>query len=238
MHTIIHRAKSRGKGDYDWLTTRYSFSFAEWFDPARMGFGALRVLNDDQILPGKGFGMHGHKEMEIITLVMTGELTHKDSMGNSGKVHAGEVQVMSAGTGVMHSEFNASDTTLLSLFQIWIEPNKSDVTPHYAQKVFTLENKALGETPLVGPWGTEAPLSIHQDAWLSHIALDSTHPITYTLKKEGNGLYAFILQGKARVADNILSMRDAIGITESRAIVITTSSQATLLLIEVPVKNR
>lgn len=234
MEKVIHRASERGKGDYDWLTTRYSFSFADWYEPTRMGFGALRVINDDVIVPSSGFGIHSHKDMEIITIVTKGTVTHEDSIGNKGTVPAGDVQVMSAGTGVTHSEYNRSQDEPLALFQIWITPDTKNVAPRYAQKSFGIEKKGNGATLLVSPDGTDGSLSIHQDAYLSHVVLDSTHPFSYEIKKEGNGAYVFVLDGEVTIDGVPLSPRDALGITGTDTFALTTPARATALVIEVP----
>ncbi|MES2225909.1 MAG: pirin family protein [Patescibacteria group bacterium] len=233
MQTIIHHAEDRGKGDYAWLTTRYSFSFANWYDPKRLGFGALLVINDDRIEPEQGFGTHQHENMEIITIVTSGTLTHKDSMGNVGTIGAGEVQVMSAGTGVAHSEYNASETEPLMLFQIWIRPNVRDVEPRYDQKQFPTDTR--GFTKLVGPVGSSDSLGIHQDAYITSATLAAGDSHTYDIRKEGNGIYAFVVSGTPAIAGVPLRARDALGITETDSFELTADTPAQVLLIEVPI---
>jgi redox-sensitive bicupin YhaK (pirin superfamily) len=228
MRTITHRQQDRGKGEYGWLSTRYSFSFADWYEPSRMGFGALRVINDDRIAPANGFGMHSHQDMEIITIVLTGAVTHKDSLGNVGTVAAGDVQVMSAGTGVSHSEYNDSETEPLELFQIWIEPKTFGIAPAYAQKHFGFP-KSAGSVQLVGKDG----LAINQDAGISYVVIDKERPAIYDIV-HGNGVYVFMIEGEAMVTGEKLSARDALGIMDASSVVLNTDGHARLLVIEVP----
>jgi quercetin 2,3-dioxygenase len=231
MAIHIHHADDRGKGDYEWLKTRYSFSFANWYNPARMGFGALRVINDDSIAPASGFPPHSHRDMEIITIVTKGTLTHKDSLGNVGTVRSGEVQVMSAGTGVTHSEYNASDTEELQLFQIWITPERPGVSPRYDQKDYP---KAAGIITLVGPTGSGELLTINQQAHISRALVPAGGLLEYTLKDHAHGLYAFVVSGTPTVAGIALTPRDALGITETTTVTLSSNEPAELLLFEVP----
>ena len=230
MKTTIYRASERGVGEYDWLSTRYSFSFANWYEPSRMGFGALRVINDDRIAGKNGFGAHGHRDMEIITIVLSGTLTHEDSMGNRGVIRAGEVQVMSAGTGVVHAEFNESEEEL-TLFQIWITPNATGHAPRYAQQEFPVGER---ETVLVAPIGHEGALGIHQDAYITRLSLQPDESSEYRIKKNGNGLYVLVVDGEVAIADEVLGKRDAVGIEDTTAITSTARAKTELLLIEVP----
>lgn len=234
MKAVVHRATDRGRGDYAWLSTRYSFSFANWYDPARMGFGALRVINDDRIAPMSGFGAHRHEDMEIITIVTHGAVTHEDSMGNSGRVSAGDVQVMSAGTGVTHAERNDSPNEELTLFQIWIATNAEGAEPRYEQKTFNLESKQPGLTLLVAPTDEEGALVIYQDAYLYQGVLDAQTPLTYSLKGAAHGAYVFVIEGEVTVAGQVLGARDAIGITDTDAFTIESHEAARLLIIDVP----
>ncbi len=233
MKTILHKANERGEAEHGWLSSRFSFSFAEWFNPNRMGFGALRVLNDDTIQPSSGFGMHPHRDMEIITIVTSGSVTHKDSEGNEGVVSAGEVQVMSAGTGVVHSEYNESEHEELTLFQIWILPNKENAPVSYSQKNFDFMNVTPGALPLVAPYGEQKKdeLLINQDAWVTYVYSDET-PYEYRIKKEGNGVYIFVIEGSCQVSNITLLARDALGVSETEKV--TLSGFAKLLLIDVP----
>ncbi len=238
MEKILHRADKRGRGDHGWLSTRYSFSFADWFEPARMGFGALRVLNDDTIAPASGFPMHGHRDMEIITIVTHGTLTHKDSLGNTGTVNAGEVQVMSAGAGIVHSEYNASPSEPLALFQIWIQTGKVGSAPRYDQKSFKALRAEDGVVPLVGPLGGTCPLGIRQDAFIARAIINAEHPCEYRLHKEGNGVYVFVIDGAAEVAGERLRARDALGISGTDTVDVAAEAHADVLIIEVPLELR
>jgi redox-sensitive bicupin YhaK (pirin superfamily) len=234
MKTVLHKADTRGKADHGWLNTRFSFSFAQWQDPERIHFGALRVLNDDYIAEGMGFGMHPHDNMEIITIPMSGQLEHKDSMGNTGIISKGEVQVMSAGTGIYHSEYNKNKDQPVSLFQIWIFPDKKNVTPRYAQKEFDFSTLKNSFRTIVSPMGSEEGLNIHQNAWFSIGKLDKESTYTYELKDKTNGVYAFIIEGSASINNEKLERRDALGISETEKIEIKADSNLEILLIEIP----
>jgi redox-sensitive bicupin YhaK (pirin superfamily) len=241
MKKTIHKAESRGRADKDWLSTRYSFSFANWYDPTRMGFGALRVINDDTIAPDNGFSMHTHKDMEIITLVTSGVVTHRDSMGNTGTVGVGEIQVLSAGTGVAHAEYNNSKEVPLKLFQIWIEPRSKGLVPRYEQKAIPTTKDSA--TILVSPDGREGSLRITQEAYLSLVSLSEAKNIVYTIKKGGNGIYLFVISGVVEVDGLVLSARDAMGISDldfndngsSSSVRIDSRGSCELLVIEVPI---
>jgi hypothetical protein len=233
MKTTLHRASERGIGEHGWLSTRYSFSFADWYNPEKMGFGALRVINDDRIAADSGFGQHAHKDMEIITIVMKGAVTHQDSMGNKGAVPAGDVQAMSAGTGVVHAEYNDSPDEPLELFQIWIEPKEKNVAPRYAQRAFGLNEATPGITLLVGPDGSSG-LPVHQDAYLSYAVLEDGVPMSYVVQKAGNGVYVFVIGGAVSVAGETLDARDALGIEGESTIQLIATENSTALIIEVP----
>lgn len=233
MKSIFYPSDERGKGDYGWLTTRYSFSFANWYDPTKMGFGALRVLNDDVIAGGKGFATHGHQNMEIITIVMKGSVRHTDSMGNSYIVHEGDVQVMSAGTGVRHGEENGSGTEPLELFQLWITPKVINSKPRYDQRNFNFLTVKNDIIPLVGGEG----LTINQDAYISYGTLTQEESITYTLQvREGNGVFILVIEGEILLGGQILKKRDQMGITEVHKVFIQSDTGATFLIIEVPME--
>jgi redox-sensitive bicupin YhaK (pirin superfamily) len=234
MQKVIHPAEQRGKGEYGWLHTRYSFSFADWYEPSRMGFGALRVLNDDVIDPKSEFASHSHANMEIITIVTEGVVSHKDSMGNSYDIPAGEIQVMSAGTGVTHSESNNSPEQRLALFQIWIEPRERNIPPAYAQKPFGLGSKRNAFELLVSGEASSSVLKINQNAHVLYGEFDEGKALTYSLNTEGHGMYIFVIDGKAEVAGEILHPRDAIGIWESETISISFLEVTRVLLFEVP----
>lgn len=236
MKTILHKASERGVAEHGWLHSRFSFSFADWYEQSRMGFGVLRVVNDDIIDPHSGFDEHPHRDMEIITIVTEGAVTHGDSMGNSYSVPAGDIQVMSAGTGVVHSEHNREDSTL-KLFQIWITPHTKDLAPRYEQKSFNTTKKNEIELLVSGNESEEADSSalyINQDAYVSRIVLDAEREVKYTLKHPENGIYIFVVNGSARVAGHDLSDCDALGIIDAKEILISATTPAELLIFEVP----
>lgn len=238
MTLVFHSATSRGFANHGWLQANHSFSFANFYDPKKMNFGALRVLNDDLIAPSMGFGTHPHDNMEIITIPLSGVLKHKDSMGNSWEeVKAGEVQVMSAGTGIHHSEINGSASESLSLFQIWIVPNKKDVKPRYDQRFF--ETAQDGELQiLVTPiedTSLDSSLNIHQDAQISRINLAANTSFEYTLKSQNHGVYVMQVFGVSKIETTELNPRDAVGITEIENFKVDVLEDSQLLFIEVPI---
>lgn len=234
MNHIIHRAGDRGVGEYGWLSTRYSFSFADWYDPQRMGFGVLRVLNDDVIAPQSGFDLHAHQNMEIVTIVTRGAVSHSDSMGNSYLVPAGDVQVMSAGSGVTHSEKNASRDTPLELFQIWILPRVLNTLPRYEQRSFGIGHKINTLELLVAPTREEDALRVDQDVFLWFGEYDKGKTISHTLRNSDSGVYLFVISGTIEVEGEILSSRDAIGITQNTVVDIQIRESGKFLLFEVP----
>ncbi|HCC33515.1 MAG TPA: hypothetical protein DEQ28_06420 [Clostridiales bacterium] len=229
----VHRAASRGSGDHGWLSTRHSFSFADWYDPGRMGFGTLRVLNDDRVTAGHGFGTHRHDNMEIVSIVTGGTLAHEDSVGNAGSLAAGEVQVMSAGRGIRHSEYNGGKGDL-AFFQLWIIPDTPDVTPRYDKRAFP--DAGPGELLLVAPMGHTEGLNIHQDAYLSRLTLDADHPLQYALNKRGHGAYFFVIEGSVMIAGVHLGPRDAVGVENADRVGLSASRKAVVLAIEVPMR--
>ena len=233
MKTLLHKAEERGHADHGWLNSYHSFSFANYYNPAKVSFGLLRVLNDDYVSAGQGFGMHPHDNMEIVTIPLTGALQHRDSMGNSSIIRKGDVQIMSAGTGIRHSEFNPSSTEAVTLLQIWVFPKLENVTPRYDQKTFYPENRKNHFETVVAPNNTEA-LFINQDAWFSLGNFDAGSAANYTINKEGNGLYVFVISGSIEVSNQVLNQRDAIGITEAASIHIKSSTESEVLIIEVP----
>lgn len=225
----IHRSSTRGGGDYGWLTTNYSFSFANWHNPTRMGFGQLRVLNDDIVAPKTGFDMHAHADFEIITIVEKGTVTHEDNMGTNAKVSAGEVQVMSAGTGVVHGEFNREDEPL-ELFQLWISPSQKGVAPRYDQKSFSIDAPL---TLLVSEDGTNGSLQIHQSARIFRGNLAAGKSVQHEIT-QNHGVYLFVIDGTVLAGDVELKKRDALGIEGEESLEIVAKTQSTFLLIEVP----
>ncbi|MFH1052025.1 MAG: pirin family protein [bacterium] len=236
MNQIIYRAKERGHFNHGWLDTYHSFSFAQWFDPNKMGFGLLRVLNDDTIAPGKGFGMHPHDNMEIVTIILKGSLKHRDSMGNEGIIQENEIQAMSAGTGILHSEFNPSETELCSLLQIWIKPSKFDIKPRYEQKSFNSSEKKNRFMTLVSPKKSEETMFINQNAYFSIAEINKDIKIEYSINDVNNGLFIFVIEGEININDDMLQRRDAIGIYDTSSITIQSQSKSEVLVIEVPLK--
>jgi redox-sensitive bicupin YhaK (pirin superfamily) len=236
MQQEFHAASTRGFADHGWLKAKHSFSFASWFNRYRMHFGALRVLNDDIVAPGMGFGKHPHDNMEIITIPLKGSLKHEDSMGFSEVVHAGEVQVMSAGTGIYHSEFNASQTEEINLFQLWIFPNQQEVTPRYQQLGYNNLDMKDEFLQLVSPNPDDEGLWIHQTAWIHMIDMSPNTTQTYSFKHPGNGVYLMNIEGEKVIAEQTLGFRDALGVWETTSVEIQASEQGRLLLIEVPMQ--
>lgn len=239
MQTLFHPAKERGYAKHGWLTTHHSFSFASYYDPEKMGFGALRVINDDEIAPGAGFGEHPHDNMEIITIPLSGALKHEDSMGNTAVVTAGEVQVMSAGTGVFHAEYNASSTDPVTLFQIWILTDTKNVAPRYDQKRFNSELHRNTFFQVVGNMDTEGALGIHQDARIFLGRFDSGEKREYTFKSPRHGVYFLVIEGAVTIGGKKLSQRDALGVWEADKVTIEASGdqEAFLMAIEVPLRS-
>lgn len=235
MEKVIHPANSRGTANYGWLNANYSFSFANFFDPNKHQFGLLRVLNDDFVKSGMGFGTHPHENMEIISIPLTGEIRHKDSMGHTKVITAGEVQVMSAGTGVEHSEFNTSQEEL-NMLQIWIFPEKNGLEPRYDQKDFSELLKKDELINIVAPKSdqSENSLYINQQAYMHLGDFQAGRKIDYTLKNPENGVYVFLIEGDAVVDDTILNKRDAVGIWNSSSISLEFKNPSKVLLIEVP----
>lgn len=234
MDTVIHRADERGRADHGWLQARYSFSFAEWYDPSRMHFGRLRVLNDDVIAPAGGFDTHSHDNMEIITVPLSGSLRHRDSMGHEQTLHAGEVQVMSAGSGIRHSEFNASNNEPVNLFQIWVLPKVKDITPRYDQKAFAAGGRHNRLQALVAPDGNDGALAVNQDTWFYRAEFEAGRTLDYSLHEANHGVYVMLISGRIEVAAKTLGPRDAIGVWNSDSVCINALEDSDLLLIEVP----
>ena len=236
-NVIIYRANSRGKADHGWLDSKHTFSFAEYFNPDRMNFGELRVLNDDFILGGGGFPLHPHNNMEIITIVLDGAIEHKDSMGHSEILKHGDIQVMSAGTGIKHSEFNASQNESLNLFQIWIYPETQDVKPRYAQQAYDVSKTKNTFLEIVTPDDGKNPLWIHQHAWLCIGNFESAQTVDYSIKRCGNGLFAMVVEGEIEISGQTLADRDAIGIWDIQTVAISVTKPNTrILLIDVPME--
>jgi redox-sensitive bicupin YhaK (pirin superfamily) len=234
MKTEYHPSGLRGHANHGWLNTWHSFSFAGWFDPTRVHFGALRVLNDDYVAADMGFAEHPHDNMEIVTLMMEGELEHRDSMGNHEILRRGEVQAMSAGTGIRHSERNASHSDPLHLFQIWVFPRHKNTEPRYAQRQFLSTQQDNAWQLLVSPDGENDSIVIGQDAWFSTVRLDAGIETSYTLHNPENGAYAFVIEGEAHIGERTLARRDALGVIETDTFSIKANQPLHLLMIEVP----
>lgn len=234
MQKVIHKADTRGTADHGWLKANHSFSFAGYHNPERTRFGVLRVLNDDRIQGGGGFGMHPHDNMEIITVMLEGSLEHKDSMGNVGVIGENEIQVMSAGKGVMHSEYNHSDNDEANLLQIWIFPKERDIEPRYDQKKFDPELRKNKIHTIVTPDGKDDSIWINQSGFISLLDLNEGNSVDYKMNLEKNGVYVFVISGDVSIASEELNQRDAIGISESESFEIKASSDAKLIFIEVP----
>jgi len=236
MNTLLISASSRGHVDHGWLDAYHTFSFASYHDPNRMHFGALRVLNDDIVLPKEGFGTHPHDNMEIITIPLYGSIAHKDSMGKAEVLNAGEVQVMSAGTGITHSEYNASEDKPLNLFQIWIFPNKKDVAPRYAHRKFDFFHSKNQLVQIVGPENDPANtgLWIHQSAWLNIGTFEKGKEIEYPLNGEGTGVFVMVIEGEFTIEGQRLHQRDALCVWNTGHIkIVANTDDARILLIEV-----
>ena len=229
---IIHRADSRGNANHGWLQSFHTFSFAGYHNPDRVHFGALRVLNDDTVAPGMGFGTHPHDNMEIISIPLSGNLAHKDSMGSEEVIKEGDVQVMSAGTGVAHSEYNASKEQPVKFLQIWLFPDQRNVAPRYDQYTYPTTPNVF--VPLISPDKNQEGLWIHQNAWFFMGFFDQDSEKNYTLKNHENGVYLFVISGNIEVNGEKLATRDAIGIWNEGSLDIKATSKAQFLLMEVP----
>tara|TARA_B100000963_G_scaffold235039_1_gene205425 strand:- start:1676 stop:2554 length:879 start_codon:yes stop_codon:yes gene_type:complete len=234
MNSVLHKANTRGNANHGWLKANHSFSFANYYNPERMHFGVLRVLNDDTIAPGRGFGTHPHDNMEIITIPLEGDLKHEDNMGNGTVIKNGDIQVMSAGTGITHSEFNANNNSEVKLLQIWLFPNKKNVEPRYDQ----IEIKSISKTnefnQILSPFKDDQGVWIHQNAWFQLGSFDKSTAIDYNIKKETNGLYVFMIEGQAKVNDQDLYLRDGYGLWNTEEIKIQAEKGSKILMMDVP----
>ncbi|MDQ3072405.1 MAG: pirin family protein [Bacteroidota bacterium] len=236
MQTMIRRSDERGHADHGWLNSYHSFSFASFYEPGMMNFGLLRVLNDDTVEAGMGFGKHGHKNMEIISLVLKGVLSHRDSMGNVHSLFPNEVQIMSAGSGIEHSEFNGSEEDKAAFLQIWIFPKEENIKPRYGQKKFDEADRHNRIQFLVSPDEQGGSLSIHQDAWISRLSAEENVEQTYDLHSSENGLFIFVIEGEIGTSGETLAKRDAMGIWDAGNVVFRSNSRSDVLLIEVPMQ--
>lgn len=234
-NTILHKADTRGHANHGWLDSHHTFSFANYYNPDRMHFGVLRVLNDDRVDPGMGFGTHPHDNMEIISIPLEGDLEHKDSMGNVAVIKHGDIQVMSAGTGIQHSEYNRNKDKLTKFLQIWVFPNKKNVTPRYDQITLNINDRRNKLQQILSPNADDEGVWIHQDAWFHLGKFDNNFSTEYKLRKKGNGVYAFVLNGDFTIEGQALNTRDGFGIWDVDHLQIKANSQdAELLLMEVP----
>ncbi|MHB1197364.1 MAG: pirin family protein [Lutibacter sp.] len=234
-NTILHKANTRGKANHGWLESRHTFSFANYHNADRMNFGVLRVLNDDKVNAGMGFSTHHHDNMEIISIPLEGDLEHKDSMGNTTVIKNGDIQVMSAGSGISHSEYNKNKDKLVKFLQIWVFPNKRNVTPRYDQITLDANDRKNKFQQIISPNPDDEGIWIHQDAWFHLGNFESGIATEYKIKKSGNGVYAFIIKGSATIENQKLETRDGFGIWEVDKIHITSNSDDTeILLMEVP----
>ncbi|QHS58781.1 pirin family protein [Chitinophaga agri] len=234
-NTVLHKATTRGKADHGWLLSCHTFSFANYYNPKRMHFGVLRVLNDDRVEAGMGFGTHPHDNMEIISIPLEGDLEHKDSMGNVALIKNGDIQVMSAGTGITHSEYNKNTDRQVKFLQIWVFPNKRNVTPRYDQITLKPGQRHNKFQQIVSPDPADAGVWINQDAWFHLGKFDNNFASTYTVKRKGNGVYAFIIKGSAIIQGQQLEGRDGFGVWDTATLSIKATSQdAEILLMDVP----
>jgi quercetin 2,3-dioxygenase len=236
-NTILHKANTRGHADHGWLNAYHSFSFASWYNPDRVQFGTLRVLNDDTVAAGMGFGTHPHDNMEIITIPLEGDLAHKDSMGNTATIKTGDVQVMSAGTGIQHSEFNPNHDLHTKLFQIWLFPKIRNVEPRYQQITLNAKEQKNDFAQILSPNADDEGVWIYQDAWFYLSDFDAGFSKTYQLKKAGNGMYLFVISGTITVDGQELETRDGLGITDFETLDIKATTDAKFLLMEIPMEQ-
>lgn len=236
MKIIVHKADTRGYANHGWLKSHHTFSFASYQNPERMNFGALRVLNDDVVQPKMGFGTHPHNNMEIISIPLKGALSHKDSMGNKRAIEVGEVQVMSAGTGLTHSEFNDSKTDEVNFLQLWIIPEELNVEPNYQQHTFAFEEKKNKLQTVVAPKSKleGAALPISQQAYIYRTDLDTNKIVDLKVRSDQNGIYVFVVDGKVEIANNTLERRDAIGVSEIENLEIKAAKDSELIIVEIP----
>lgn len=236
MKTVLHKAASRGHANHGWLDSHHTFSFANYHDPERMHFGVLRVLNDDVVKGGRGFGLHPHSNMEIISIPLQGDLEHKDSMGNTAVIRQGDVQVMSAGTGIYHSEYNKNPSEEVKFLQIWMFPNKQDVAPRYDQITLAPGQAHNRLQQILSPNPEDEGVWVHQNAWFHLGELQKGHEETYEIRSSKNGVYVFVLEGQVNIEGQELARRDGLGIWETDAVRIKAGKDAKVLLMDVPMQ--
>jgi redox-sensitive bicupin YhaK (pirin superfamily) len=235
-NTVLHKAETRGDANHGWLHSRHTFSFADYYDPERVHFGVLRVLNDDTVEAGMGFGTHPHDNMEIISIPLEGDLEHKDSMGNVSVIKHGDVQVMSAGTGITHSEYNKNKDRRVKFLQIWVIPNKRNVKPRYDQITLNVADRHNKFQQILSPNPDDEGVWIYQNAWFHLAHFDKGFGADYVIKAKGNGVYAFVLSGDITINDQKLNSRDGFGIWDVERFSVIADSEAEFLLMEVPMK--
>ncbi|MGJ8661344.1 MAG: pirin family protein [Bacteroidota bacterium] len=235
MKKVVHKANTRNSADFGWLKVNHSFSFANWYDPNKINFGALRVLNDDTIQGQKGFDTHPHDNMEIITIPLSGPLAHKDSMGNASTIKEGEIQIMSAGTGVRHSEFNPSND-FTNLFQIWIFPNKRNVEPRYDQISIDSDKMKNNFLQLISPFPEDEGSWVYQNAWIHMAELEEGKELIYNIHSSENGIYTMVVEGTVSIQDEEFEKRDAIGIWEEKEVKFVANKNSKIMVIEVPME--
>ncbi|MEM6718008.1 MAG: pirin family protein [Bacteroidota bacterium] len=238
MNTVLHKADTRGNANHGWLQSKHTFSFANYHNPERMNFGVLRVLNDDIVSESMGFGTHPHRDMEIISIPLEGDLLHKDDMGNVAIIKAGDVQVLSAGTGITHSEYNNNPDKPVKFLQIWVFPDKRGVKPRYDQITMNVNDRKNKFQQVLSPNPEDSGVWIHQNAWFNMTSLEKGKELKYNLNDaEKNGVYAFIIDGKATINGQALEKRDGFGVWNTDELQITADSTAEILLMEVPMNS-
>jgi redox-sensitive bicupin YhaK (pirin superfamily) len=235
MKKVVHRSESRGYYDYGWLKTHHSFSFSKYYNPERMNFGVLRVLNDDIVIGGAGFDNHPHVNMEIVSIPLKGAMVHKDSTGQQMIIRENDVQIMTAGRGIYHSEYNYSDSEQLNFLQIWIHPKKRNIIPRYEQKAFPFENRENKLVTVISPDQSDT-LWINQDAYLSLGHSDDNNTFVYHIRKQGNGLYVFVIEGKVILENEVLQRRDGMGLTDIQRVDIKATPDTRYLVMDIPLK--
>src|SRR6478672_8478659 len=234
MKSILHPAGERGHVSFGWLDSHHSFSFGHWYNPEKLHFGALRVLNDDIVLGGQGFGAHPHDNMEIVSIPLKGALAHKDSTGTDGIINTGDVQIMSAGTGIRHSEYNASKTDTVNFLQVWVIPKKENIKPRYDQKTFKVADRNNKWQIVISPDETDRGMWINQDAIFALAKIEKDKSVEYKTKFPGNGVYFFVIEGEVEIDGKKINKRDAIGVWETNQVQLNANADAEILAIEIP----
>ncbi len=234
MKTILHQANTRGHANHGWLDTSHTFSFAHYYDPSRMNFGVLRVLNDDFVDGGRGFGTHPHDNMEIISIPLSGDLEHKDSMGNKTVIKQNDIQILNAGTGISHSEYNKNADKKVNFLQIWVFPKVKGIVPSYGQITLNPEERINKLQTVVSPTKTDSNVWINQDAWFHLGSLKKEFKTEYTIKQKDNGVYAFVIDGEVTINGQKLSKRDGFGVWETDKLSILADKDSEILLMDVP----